>query len=88
MCIRDSPSRPPFSLRYRAIHFSRGLKDPSLTRPGLVMYMPKPPALRKETVGNLKKPLGELCSDGDEITVGEGFWAANRSLSLIVRFSK
>lgn len=65
-----------------------GLKDPSLTRPGLVLYMPNPPALRKQTAGNLKKPLGELCSDGDKLTVGERFWAANRSLEVIVRFSK
>lgn len=52
------------------------------------MYMPKPPSLRKQTEANLKKPLGELCSDGDILTVGEGFWAANRALSVVVRFSK
>ncbi|CAM9217351.1 unnamed protein product [Ectocarpus sp. 13 AM-2016] len=65
-----------------------GLKDPSLTRPGLVLYMPKPPALRRQTEQNLKKTLGELCSDGDVLTVTEGTWASNRSLSVILRFTK
>eukprot|EP00752_Nemacystus_decipiens_P014217 g12646.t1 len=65
-----------------------GLKQPSLTRPGLVLYMPKPPALRKQTESNLEKPLGELCSDGDVLAVTEGSWASDRSLSVVLRFTK
>lgn len=65
-----------------------GLKEPSLTRPELVLYMPKPPALRKQTEPNLKKTLGELCSDGDILTVTEETWASDRSLSVILRFTK
>lgn len=68
--------------------FPRGLKDPALTRPGLVLYMPKPPALRKQTEANLKKPIGELCSDGDVLVVTESTWAPRRALSVILRFSK
>lgn len=88
--LNPAPRFRFFSLRCRAFFFfsCRGLKDPSLTRPGLVLYMPNPPSLRKQTMGNLKKPLGELCSDGDKLTVGERFWGANRSLEVIVRFSK
>lgn len=65
-----------------------GLKQPSLTRPGLVLYMPKPPALRKQTEPNLEKTLGDLCSDGDVLAVTEGTWASDRSLSVILRFTK
>lgn len=52
------------------------------------MYMPKPPALRKQTEANLEKPLGELCSDGDVLAVTEGSWASDRSLSVVLRFTK
>lgn len=65
----------------------RGLREPSLTRPGLVLYMSNPVALRKQTEPNLKKPVGELCSDGDVLAVTEKYWH-DRSLSVVVRFNK
>ncbi|CAM9109196.1 unnamed protein product [Sphacelaria rigidula] len=64
-----------------------GLREPSLTRPGLVLYMSNPVALRKQTEPNLKKTVGELCSDGDVLAVTEKYWH-DRSLSVVVRFNK
>lgn len=69
----------------RLMPLYRGLKEPSLTRPGLVLYMSNPPALRKQTEANLKKAVGELCAHGDVLSVTEKYWH-DRSLAVILRF--
>lgn len=92
---QPTPPTPPSALphapsltRPTSDHkMDRGLKEPSLTRSGLVLYMPNPPDLKKHTEPNLQKPVGELCTEGDALAVTEKSWH-DRSLSVILRFNK
>jgi len=61
------------------------LQAPSMTTTGSNLYMQKPPALNAATRPNLDKPLSELVSDGEEITVTDPI-LQHVHLSLAVRF--
>lgn len=59
---------------------------PSVTAVKSVLFMQKPPALRKQTEGNLDKALGELCPNGDELTVTDPAWSGG-ALMVTLRFT-
>ncbi|CAM9331884.1 unnamed protein product [Chrysoparadoxa australica] len=57
------------------VNSSLRMASPSLTMPSKVLFMQKPPALRKQTEPNLKLTMGELCGDANaEITVTDPTW--------------
>jgi hypothetical protein len=43
-------------------------------------------ALKKQTAPNLELPVGDLCSDGDELTVTDSMWRGV-ALNATIRFS-
>ena len=63
------------------------LKAPSLTRPGVSIYMQTPPLLEQATRPNLARPLAEFVADGEEITVTDPVFPGDVSLSLVVTFA-
>jgi len=58
------------------------LTSPSITA-SKTLYMPKPPALEKATRPNLDKPLSELITSGEELTITDPI-LENISLALVV----
>mmetsp|Transcript_10200 Transcript_10200/g.22535 ORF Transcript_10200/g.22535 Transcript_10200/m.22535 type:complete len:479 (+) Transcript_10200:146-1582(+) len=61
------------------------LKSPSVTSSTKTLYMRKPVALEKATRQNLDKPLKELFSSGEELTITDPVFH-DTSLSVIVTF--
>ncbi|KAI9004404.1 NEDD8 activating enzyme [Hyaloraphidium curvatum] len=68
-------------LEYKEIQ----LKKPSLMAPGKALYMRAPPSLEEQTRENLHQTLGDLISDGTEVTVTDESLPAT-SLRLLVSF--
>ena len=64
------------------------LQKPSITTgAGQTLYMQKPPSLEKATRKNLDKPLGDLISNGESLTVTDPVFPGNTSLSLSIFFT-
>lgn len=86
-------TRDPSSTLNELIHELRNgslrLKSPSLVGSisGNTLYMPKPPALERATRPNLDKPLSELMTDGEELSVTDPVLESIH-LNLCITFSK
>lgn len=63
------------------------LAKPSLTAPGVSLYMQRPEALRRQTEPNLARTMGELVAHGDVISVVDPTFSEESSLELRVEFS-
>ena len=59
------------------------LKSPSVTSSSKTLYMRKPLALERATKVNLDKPLNELISSGEELTITDPVFH-DTSLQLVV----
>jgi len=63
------------------------LEAPSIAKPGLSLFLQRPPALRAQTEANLAKPMSELVEAGDTLSVTDPVFPQGMSVDIVVSFA-